>query len=216
MAELLRTYDNMGFHATRTDCDKEGHDLTLEIEGSLNVVTDTNGDPLEDVDGNLIYDAESDAHIVAIGDIPIYAKMAERAIATESGVNIDEALARIPSTIDTELDPNSHNPVENRAIYEAFKNSVNISQLAPEYDPGCDPQYGKTAECTHFCTHDGKLYKCTEDIVAAGSPWNPAFWVQIDVYELVEFEFRTEFPTLVRDNEAEEQQIDDIVDSLDL
>ena len=78
MAELMRTYDGMGIYATRTDCDKEGNDLTLGIDGTTNTVTDNSGEPVQDSSGNPLADAESDARVVSIGELPIWADRAEK------------------------------------------------------------------------------------------------------------------------------------------
>ena len=78
MAELMRTYDGMGIYATRTDCDKDGNDITLGIEGVTNTVTDTTGNEVQDTSGNPLADAESDARVVSIGELPIWADRAEK------------------------------------------------------------------------------------------------------------------------------------------
>ena len=78
MAELMRTYDGMGLYAARTECDKEGNDLTLGIEGVANTATGTTGDDVQDSPGNTPADAESDARVVSIGELPIWADRAEK------------------------------------------------------------------------------------------------------------------------------------------
>lgn len=76
MAELMRTYDGMGLYAARTDCDKEGNDLTLGIEGEIEFLQDENGDYILDDNGNPIANAESDAMVRTIGYLDIHAAMA--------------------------------------------------------------------------------------------------------------------------------------------
>ena len=71
MAELMRTYDGMGLYAARTDCDKAGNDLTLGIEGTVEFLQDENDELILDEIGNPIADAESDARVVSIGNLPI-------------------------------------------------------------------------------------------------------------------------------------------------
>ena len=68
---MMRTYDGMGIYATRTDCDKEGNDLTLGIEGEFDFLMDENEELLLDESGKPIMTADSDARIVTIGNLPI-------------------------------------------------------------------------------------------------------------------------------------------------
>lgn len=74
----LRTYDGHSVYAARTDCDKDGNDLTLGIDGTTNTVTDNSGEPVHDSSGNPLADAESDARVVSIGELPIWADRAEK------------------------------------------------------------------------------------------------------------------------------------------
>lgn len=74
----LRTYDGHSVYAARTDCDKDGNDLTLGIDGTTNTVTDNSGEPVQDSSGNPLADAESDARVVSIGELPIWADRAEK------------------------------------------------------------------------------------------------------------------------------------------
>ncbi len=74
MAELLKTYDGMGLYSTRTDCDSNGNSLTLGIDGQIDYLLDENNEQVLDTNGNPIADAESDATITSIGNIPIKSK----------------------------------------------------------------------------------------------------------------------------------------------
>jgi len=74
----LRTYDGHSVYAARTDCDKDGNDLTLGIEGEVEFLQDENDDYILDDNGNPIADAESDARVVSIGTLPIWADRAEK------------------------------------------------------------------------------------------------------------------------------------------
>ena len=95
MAELMRTYGGLGLYATRTDCDKDGNDLSLGIEGVTNTVTDNSGEPVQDTSGNPLADAESDARVVSIGELPIWADRAEK---DEDGNRIKDTYATKAST----------------------------------------------------------------------------------------------------------------------
>ena len=77
MAEMMRTYDGMGIYATRTDCDKEGNDLTLGIKGEFDFLLDENEEQLLDESGEPILTAESDAMVRTIGYLDIHAAMAD-------------------------------------------------------------------------------------------------------------------------------------------
>lgn len=108
MAELMRTYDGMGLYAARTECDKEGNDLTLGIEGVANTATGTTGDDVQDSPGNTPADAESDARVVSIGNLPI---RGEQLVVTLTQVDKDTY------TIDTDFATanaayHSHTPIE--------------------------------------------------------------------------------------------------------
>lgn len=98
MAELMRTYDGLGLYATRTDCDKDGNDLSLGIDGVTNTVTDTTGDEVQDTSGNPLADAESDARVVSIGELPIWADRAEK---DTSGNDIETTYATKQELQDT-------------------------------------------------------------------------------------------------------------------
>lgn len=118
MPELLRTYDNMGFYATRTDCDREGHDLTLGIEGVTNAATGTTGDEVQDSSGNTQVDVDSDARVVSIGNLPI---QCEHLVITFTQVSPDNY------TVNTDYATvyaayNAHIP-----IFATFKNSATVN-----------------------------------------------------------------------------------------
>ena len=77
MAELLRKYDNMNLWSERTDCDKEGNDLTLGIEGDILVLTDENDEPLFDPKGSRMLDPESTAVVNTIGGVGLHAESSD-------------------------------------------------------------------------------------------------------------------------------------------
>ena len=75
---LVTELDGKDLVARRTYEDKEGNDLTLGIDGTINTVTDSSGEPVQDSSGNPLADAESDARVVSIGELPIWADRAEK------------------------------------------------------------------------------------------------------------------------------------------
>jgi hypothetical protein len=118
MAELMRTYDGMGLYAARTDCDKAGNDLTLGIEGTVEFLQDENDELILDEIGNPIADAESDARVVSIGNLPI---RGEHLVITFTQVSPDNY------TVNTDYATvyaayNAHVP-----IFATFKNSATIN-----------------------------------------------------------------------------------------
>lgn len=76
--ELVDSIGGKELLARRAYQDKDGNDLTLGIEGVTNMVTDNSGEPVQDSYGNPLADAESDARVVSIGELPIWADRAEK------------------------------------------------------------------------------------------------------------------------------------------
>ena len=77
MAEMMREYDHMKLWAERTDCDKEGNDLTLGIDGEMIVLTDENDEPLFDQTGSRLLDPESTAVVKTIGGVGLQAETSD-------------------------------------------------------------------------------------------------------------------------------------------
>lgn len=85
MANLVKTYDGMELFAKRTECDRNGVNLTVGLEGTLDVLLDENNDPVVDMSGNVVQSNESTALVKAFGGIEL---KAARAVRDENGNDI--------------------------------------------------------------------------------------------------------------------------------
>ena len=99
MAEMLREYDHIKLWAERTDCDKEGNDLTLGIDGDMIVLTDENDEPLFDQTGSRLLDPESTAVVKTIGGVGL---QAEKSAADGNGNIISDTYATKAEIVDIE------------------------------------------------------------------------------------------------------------------
>lgn len=83
MSNFFKTYDGMGVHAVRTDCDSEGNSLTLGIETTQDYVTDEHGEFVLDESGERVTGNEATRVVRSIGGLAI--KAGEAATATGDG-----------------------------------------------------------------------------------------------------------------------------------